>query len=354
MQRLLSAPGKLFLSGEYAVLWGGTARLAAVGPRASAFVRRRDDREVHLVLEAERLRGLATPLGVRWEREVPEEFRFVATAVDEVLRARRRDGLGFGVAFAPSPRAGNGQKLGTGSSARAAVLATEAARFVLEERSDTLKLALLAHTQAQGGKGSGGDVATCFAGGVVRYRRFDTTGLASVSQPLAVSLRHSPPVDLARLSVAPTFLVYAFTGQSASTPALIQKAEQRMDGPARERFVQTSNTLGQQLEEALVRGAFESLREATRELQALLAGLGAVETTAMERLLALAASYGCAGKVSGAGGGDGVVLFCPDEATRTALLEGYAAREVFALSLAIEPGLRGEVEGGSRLERWLD
>ncbi|MDQ3274735.1 MAG: phosphomevalonate kinase, partial [Actinomycetota bacterium] len=38
MQRALSAPGKLFLAGEYAVLWGGTARIAAVGPRTFASV----------------------------------------------------------------------------------------------------------------------------------------------------------------------------------------------------------------------------------------------------------------------------------------------------------------------------
>ena len=60
-----------------------------------------------------------------------------------------------------------------GGSARATVLAAEAARCVLEERFDALKLALVAHAEAQGGKGSGGDVAASFAGGMVRYRRYD-------------------------------------------------------------------------------------------------------------------------------------------------------------------------------------
>ena len=48
MERALSAPGKLFLSGEYAVLWGGVRAVAAVGPRTAALVRRRADREVHV------------------------------------------------------------------------------------------------------------------------------------------------------------------------------------------------------------------------------------------------------------------------------------------------------------------
>ncbi|HZH03513.1 MAG TPA: phosphomevalonate kinase, partial [Myxococcaceae bacterium] len=91
MERVLSAPGKLFLSGEYAVLWGGTARVAAVGPRASAWIRRRADREVHLLVEEGRLRGFTTPLGVTWDRAVPDGHRFAALAVDLVLRAHGRE-----------------------------------------------------------------------------------------------------------------------------------------------------------------------------------------------------------------------------------------------------------------------
>jgi phosphomevalonate kinase len=50
MERALSAPGKLFVSGEYAVLWGGVSRVAAVAPRTSALVRTRADAQVHLCL----------------------------------------------------------------------------------------------------------------------------------------------------------------------------------------------------------------------------------------------------------------------------------------------------------------
>ena len=50
MDRTLSAPGKLFLAGEYAVLWGGVARILAVGPRVNALVRPRQDRQVDVVL----------------------------------------------------------------------------------------------------------------------------------------------------------------------------------------------------------------------------------------------------------------------------------------------------------------
>jgi len=181
MNRALSAPGKLFLSGEYAVLWGGTARIAAVGPRTGALVRRRPDREVHVALADGRLVGAATPLGVGWPGKVPAAFEFVARALDLALRAHARESLGFELALAPGATA-LGYKLGVGGSARAAVLAAEAARFILEERFDTLKLALLAHRVAQG-SGSGGDVAAIFAGGVIRYRRYDVRPLLEAASP---------------------------------------------------------------------------------------------------------------------------------------------------------------------------
>ena len=144
MERALSAPGKLFLSGEYAVLWGGTARIAAVSPRAHAYVRRREDAQVHLVLEEGRLRGKVTPLGVHWEHAVPQGFRFMASAVDELVQCHAQQTLGFTLCMAPTPPQPNGEKHGLGSSARATLLAAEAARYVLEERVDPLKVALVA------------------------------------------------------------------------------------------------------------------------------------------------------------------------------------------------------------------
>ena len=102
MERTLSAPGKLFVSGEYAVLWGGVSRVAAVGPRTAAMVRRRADSRVHVSVEEGTLAGWTTPRGVRWEGEVPPGFSFVARTLDEALRLHGREGVGFDLAVAPS------------------------------------------------------------------------------------------------------------------------------------------------------------------------------------------------------------------------------------------------------------
>ena len=353
MDRSLSAPGKLFLSGEYAVLWGGAARIAAIGPRLTALVRRREDREVHLVLSEGRRVGQLTPFGVNWGGELPAGFHFAARAIDDVVRLHGKEELGFTLAIGASFTAPDGRKLGMGGSARACVLACEAARFALGLRADTLKVALFSHASAQGMRGSGGDVAAIFAGGVIRYRRFAVEALAADPLGFAHALAASAPVDLWRVPTAPVFLTYAFAGQSASTTSLISRAEQRLGEKAREAFVLDSDALGDALEDGLKRGDFETVRAAVPELERLLKTLGPVETDSTARAIAIAQSYQSVGKISGAGGGDGVLLFSPDADTRTALIDALAAREFFALPVELEPGLRGEAVADLKLVGWL-
>ncbi|MFT3836242.1 MAG: phosphomevalonate kinase [Myxococcaceae bacterium] len=356
MTRALSAPGKLFLSGEYAVLWGGTARIAAVGPRTHALARQAADRRVSIAVEDGRLSGDATPLGVRWPAEVPDAFLFASRTLDLAYRALGTEGVGLELALASMERAPDGRKLGLGGSAWAAVATAEGARYVLEGRYDTLKLALAAHALAQGGKGSGGDVAAIFAGGVVRYRRYRVDELLKASREgnLGGVLEQSPPVDLWRLPEVKLPLAYVFAGESASTRGLIAQVEARMSSAERERFVGRSDGAGQQLELGLLKGDFSAVAEAAAELQSNLAGLSeTLETETMRQALALAKSHGCAGKMSGAGGGDGCVVFCPDEDHRAAVLGAFKARGFLGLPLTIEPGLRGEAAPLPKLSEWM-
>ncbi|RKG81415.1 phosphomevalonate kinase [Corallococcus exercitus] len=356
MDRALSAPGKLFISGEYAVLWGGVSRLAAVAPRTAAYVRRRQDSRVHICLEEGTLQGLTTPRGVKWDRDVPAGFSFVARTLDEALRAHGRASVGFDVAVAPGALGPGGHKLGIGGSASATVLAAEAARYVLEEKFDVLKLALTAHTLGQGGKGSGGDVATSFAGGAVRYRRYDITALANAANTgrFNAALAESSPVDLWRMPVPRVSMLYAFTGESASTKLLIDQVEARLAEAGRKTFVERSDALGHAIEDGLGGGDFRAFSEAVKAQHALLLELGPLETEGMRRVLAIAASYHCAGKLSGAGGGDGCILFAPDAQAREALRQGLESRGFLTLTLDVEPGVRGEAQVDARLRGWVD
>ncbi len=355
MERTLSAPGKLFLSGEYAVLWGGEARIVGISPRAHAFVRPRVDRRVDIVLEGGRLSGHATPAGVRWSEPVTDDFKFVSVAIDLAYRLSGVEGPGFSVAFEASPLV-NGHKLGIGSSARACVLAVEAARSALGATWDSLKLALLAHADAQGGKGSGGDVAASFAGGVVRYRRFDASMLLSAAARggLVAAVEQSSPVELVRMGEPLFPMIYAFSGTSASTPGLVKEVERRLDDEARRRFVDRSDAHSEGLEHGLLRRDFEGVKTSCGALQALLWELEVTRTDQLERILGIARTFGCGGKQSGAGGGDGALLFAPDDATATQLIESLTSRGFVAFAVKPDRGLQGEVARHSSLSQWLD
>jgi phosphomevalonate kinase len=347
----LSAPGKLFLSGEYAVLWGGTARLAGVGPRAWALARTREDREVHLVLAEGRIRGTVTPLGVRWASEPAAPFTFAARALDVVIRARARESLGLELALSSTVPGPGGHKLGLGSSARAVVLAVESAARLLDVRPP-LALAMLAHAEAQGGKGSGGDVAACSAGGLLRYRRWPIERVTSAAS-LSLGLAAAGAPDVVRLGTTALPASYAFSGQSASTRGMIGKVEAELENAGRQRFVESSDDLGRELEEGLRGSRFAQVDEACQALEQLLESLPGVGTPATTRILALARAAGSAGKVSGAGGGDGCVLFSPDEDARRALLAALEHRGFVAVPLSLEPGVRAESSAPPELRAWL-
>jgi phosphomevalonate kinase len=355
LERTLSAPGKLFLSGEYAVLWGGVARVMAVAPRVHALMQARADRQVDVIVSEGRLQGVATPAGVKWEGQVSAAFHFVATTIDLALRLAGVEGPGFSIAFESSPTI-DGLKVGLGSSARACVLAAEAVRVALGAPFDTLKLALLGHAQAQGGKGSGADVAAACAGGVVRYRRFESSVLLQKAARggFWADVSRSPAVDLMRVG-SPVFpMAFAFSGHSASTTGLVASAEAELDRAAKARFVERSDILGDALEHGLVRRDFVELSRACNELQALLEQLTATHHEGLRRLLALAHTFDCTGKQSGAGGGDGVIVFAPDLAARQAFLEACLARHIHAVPIAPAEGLRGEVARPEALASWLE
>src|SRR5207249_9311932 len=168
-----SAPGKLFLAGEYAVLAGAPALVAAVDRRA----------HVRVVLEPG-----AGPLDVE---SLAEEKR-------RVIHDPERDAVGGGDAgavlaalriartAAPSlapmrarvvvdTRAflADGQKLGLGRSAAtvAAAVAALLAGVGRQDRGEILQAALAAHALFQEGRGSGADVAAAVRGGVLEFRR---------------------------------------------------------------------------------------------------------------------------------------------------------------------------------------
>lgn len=308
----VSAPGKLFLAGEYVVLEGGTAVIAAVDRRANGRLIAGAPAESPLVVEAMRLAGAAlAERGV----SVPSGTPVIDSSA-----------LTVGT-----------RKLGLGSSASAAAAAVgaifaEAGLPLDDERARIFKLAERAHRAAQAGRGSGGDVAAAVYGGVLAYGR-PRAGQAEIRP-----LRWPTGVRLEIFS----------TGAAAATVDQLLRVEElaarrpgdyvaRMDAlrAAADEFLQ-----------ALLAADGPRLVAAARSAADALAALGEaadapIVTPPFAAAAALARELGGAAKPSGAGGGDvGVALFLDENgAARFRERAPKIGLEVLNIGTAA-PGLR--------------
>ncbi len=183
-----TAPGKIVLSGEYAVLWDAPAVCMAVDRRARAEVLPSDDGACQLV----------TP-GFSGE----ERFR-VLDAVTNGPRPARR------IELDTSAFREDGRKTGIGSSAAIAVALSAA----LHDSVDVFASALAAHARLQGGTGSGIDVAAAVYGGLFAYEKASRR-VAPLAWPEGLCFR------------------VIWTGVSASTQARIARLAAEATGASR-------------------------------------------------------------------------------------------------------------------------
>ncbi|MES1943194.1 kinase ATP-binding domain, GHMP family protein [Salinisphaera sp. PC39] len=190
-------------------------------------------------------------------------------------------------------------KLGLGASAAVAAALTTAlaaAGGLRAGPNELCALAIAAHREAQGGSGSGADVAAAIHGGVVDF--------AAGRDPYPLSW----PRDLHAEAVV--------TGGGADTRDLVGTVRRlRETEPARyERHMGRLGRLAEAGRDAFAAGDAAAFVTAADDYREALAALGdaagaAILLPAHARLAALAAEAGAVFKPSGAGGGDlGLVL----------------------------------------------
>ena len=304
------APGKVFLTGEYAVLDGAPAVVAAVDRRVTV--------RCQLTPGADGLMVESLAEGGRRTVDVagpaPDGD---AGAVLAALRVARARGFATGrIEAVVDSRAFllGGRKLGLGRSAATVVAAVAALGA-----GDVFDLARQAHADFQDGRGSGADVAASFHGGIVEVQRR--------GEALAVRARTLP---------AGLHLVIGYTGESAPTGPMLR----RFEATHAPRTLRDLHTAAERAADACARadaGAFLAAVDASGDLLAALgreAGIPVV-TPALARLVALARRAGAAAKPSGAGGGDcGIALArSPEEAA--AVRAAWAADGLVPLALSI-------------------
>jgi phosphomevalonate kinase len=280
---MVTAPGKLVLLGEYAVLDGFPAIVAAVNRRASGqFVPGRTP-ESPLVDVA--VKAATEALGPN-RRALPRGSVLVDTAAFSL----------------------DGTKLGIGSSAATAAVSVgavlEMAGLAVKESTDLIfDLASGAHRTAQGGVGSGADVAAAVYGGLLHYTH-------PVGRP--ATIRRLP-------ALAGAEMVVFSTGSPSSTVDCLRAVT-----AFAARSPETHRQLLPPIAEAVSRFETGLFSRDTAELFAAVsaahigmemlgqaAGIPIV-TPLLAHAAVLAHEMGGAAKPSGAGGGDVGIAFLPD------------------------------------------
>jgi phosphomevalonate kinase len=313
------APGKLFVTGEYAVLVGAPAVVAAV------------DRYAHVRLELTAgdgplvVESLAEGRTVTVERPLDGPVPGGdAGAVVAALRAlaHRTGASGRAVVDSRAFLVGE-RKLGLGRSA--ATLAATTVALLGSARCETvLDAALAANACFQDGLGSGADVAASVYGGVVEVMR-DDDGLRVASRQLPPGVQ----------------LVAGWTGDSAhTTPLLARFAAAARSGSVR--ALDDLRATAAQAADAIARGDAGALACAVDRSATLLERLGdetgiPILTPALARLVAAARRAGAVAKPSGAGAGDCGIALATSPAQAAAVRAAWQEEGLLPLQIAIAP-----------------
>jgi phosphomevalonate kinase len=335
----VSAPGKLMIAGEWAVLERGNACLVgAVNKRMQAQIERLEtagkDRKVVLssddigihnkeaLFDGERL--AFTPELTEDEKK---KLSFVKEAIEVSMRyifektghtesfSLKTAGEGSQITVDGIPK-----KVGYGSSASSTVATIGAILELngmhIEKNRDVIyKLAAIAHFRAQGKLGSAFDIAASTYGGIFSYIAPDlpkvTEELQKSSIRKAAEMRW-PLLHVQNVEIPQGFAIgVGWTKSSASTPDMILKMNEwkarnpgayngriEMISEIVDRFLQAWRMKDRESIIALLRDNRALLKELTRE-----SGVP-IETEDLKKLADIADQLGAAGKLSGAGGGD--------------------------------------------------
>ncbi|HUE30128.1 MAG TPA: hypothetical protein VMR79_04600 [Verrucomicrobiae bacterium] len=317
-----SAPGKLFLAGEYAVLAGAPALVAAVDRRAQVRVQLEPGAgslEVESLAEGTR-RVIhdpeRDPLGGGDAGAVLAALRSARAAAPSLAAARAR------VVVDTRAFLADGQKLGLGRSAAtvAAAVAALLAGAGRQDGGEILQAALAAHARFQEGRGSGADVAAAVRGGLLEFRR-DAGAVTVAARALPRGLH----------------LLVGWSGQGGATDPLLRRFA---DGASRPRALRDLSAVAERAAAAVERGDAAALLDAVASTADLLARLGdetgiPIVTPALARLVAAARRLGVAAKPSGAGGGDCGIAIVTSAAQADAVVAAWRAEGIVPLPVAI-------------------
>lgn len=369
----VSAPGKLFLSGEWAILeMGNPGLVTAVDKRVHAEIEEAGS-GIEISVDDFNIEGVKANFAdgkLVWEGKVgPEEeekLSFMKGAIETTLNY-----LGGWKPFRIRSwsemsqitlESGETKKLGFGSSAAAVVatvggiLALNGVDITTRESKDIIyKLSTIAHYFVQGKVGSAFDVAASTYGGVFVYKRFDPDWLVKQVEGgrsiREVAEQEWPGFLVEELDVPEDFiLLVGWTKDSASTSEMVKQMNSFRDGEPEEysRIYQEIGNLVGELVDVWKSGNGERVLELLRKNEDYLRELGKksgvnIETPELKTLSEAANAAGAAGKLSGSGGGDCGIAVCFSQETADGVKGAWEEAGLHPIDTAIDrDGVRTE------------
>jgi phosphomevalonate kinase len=313
-----SAPGKAVLTGEYAVLQGAPAISMAVDCRARVTVES-TGADFHSVVSpgiAEEARFRCTERGrIEWiDDDRVYSDQGLLEHVWHATGSRPAQGLLLTLDTRPFFDTESSLKLGFGSSSAlvtaltAALLRAGSTDAAAGAGRDVFDSAIRAHMTFQDGQGSGVDVATAYAGGVIAFAMRPDRGITVLKWPAGLSFS------------------ILWSGKPASTAERLRKLERFERGRAARmaaaRLVDASRAVLDAWRSAAPTGILTSLQHYNAALRrfSIEHGLGVFDAGHQE-LCEIADDSGLVYKPCGAGGGDIGIVFFPEEAAATSFAD---------------------------------
>jgi mevalonate kinase len=293
----VSAPGKLMLFGEHAVVYNRPCLVTAVDQRMHATVELLDTLELQLDAPDVKVSGYKKSLQELGKGEIPKGAKFVEIAVKNFLV---QYGLQTGIKVTTTSEFSS--LFGFGSSSASTVCVIKALSEITGNKLSQKAIFELAYKTVLDiqGKGSGFDVAAAIYGGIFYF----VTG-GKVIKPIGI--KNVP-------------LIVGYTGIKADTAYLVKEVV----GGKLKRYPKVMNGMFDNVtdivetaKKAFVKEDFAAVGELMDINQGLVNGMG-VSIAKIEAMLFAAREAGAyGGKLSGAGGGDCVIILAPDGKRKT-------------------------------------
>lgn len=348
-----SAPGKLFVAGEYAVVTNNhPAILVAVNQFITVSLEEAEEQgSIHSSLNG----GLPIPWtrqdGKLYIDERENPFIYITQAVkitDQYVQENGKELLYFHLTVKSELDDSKGKKYGLGSSGAVTVATIKALLqfYDLDYTPELIyKLAALAHLSVNS-NGSLGDIAASSYTGWIAYSCFDREWVLNQKREKTIQeLVHMPWPDLMIESLTlPNeieFLV-GWTGSPASTTLLVDKVNNKRVSleDFYPQFLKESKDVVDKMIHSFKSKDFSGIQRGIIHNRTLLRDLSQrthvqIETKLLTTLIEIAEQHGGSAKSSGAGGGDCGIVLIESDKNISSLLSQWEQAGIQPLSLKV-------------------